>query len=123
MSHAIYTVQPRDEIDGLLGVAFRLYGDAARWPMIYDANQTIIGNNPAVVRAGQHLVIPDLNPQAQPKPQVYCVQIVDIANGLRGIAQRLWGQPERWTELYAINRGAIGDNPQALQPGQWLLIP
>lgn len=124
MAHAIYTVQPIDEAEGLLGIARRLYGDGARWTALYDANRTVIGNNPTVVRVGQQLVIPHSGHDALPNvPRVYQVQLGDLVQGLRGIAQRLWGQPDRWPELYAINRGAIGDDPHTLQPGQWLLVP
>lgn len=124
MAHATYTVQQADEAEGLLGIARRLYRDEARWMAIYDANKIVIGNNPTVVRAGQQLVLPDFIEEAQTKARwVYLVQISDIAYGLRGIAQRLWAAPERWRDLYAINKGVIGDDPQQLQPGQWLIVP
>ena len=125
MAHAVYTVQQNDEVEGLLGIARHLYGDEARWPAIYNVNRYVIGNNPSVVRAGQQLIMPDLVPdQAQEdSTHMYFVQLADVTMGLRGIAQYLWGQPERWRELYAVNRGAIGDDPHALQPGQGLIIP
>ena len=125
MGHAFYTVQHSDEAEGLLGIARRLYGDEARWPALYNSNRTIIGNNPSVVRVGQQLYIPDLLLEAAvgDSTRVYHVQLADVMTGLPGIAQQLWGKPERWRELYAVNRGAIGDDPQALQPGQTLIVP
>lgn len=124
MAHATYTVQPADEAEGLLGIARHLYADESRWGSIYAANRTTIGNNPTVVRCGQQLLLPDFIVETQLQPQrLYHVQLSDLAHGLRGIAQRLWATPDRWRELYAINRGVIGDDPQQLQPGQWLIVP
>ncbi len=124
MPHIIYTVQQADEAEGLLGIARDLYEDEARWTAIYDANRVVIGNNPTVVRAGQQLVLPDLIAGGQQHSHhVYPVQLHDVAQGLRGIAQQLWAAPERWHELYAVNKGVIGDDPRQLQPGQWLIVP
>jgi nucleoid-associated protein YgaU len=121
----VYTVQPADAERGLLAVARRLYGDPDRWPALYDANRAVIGNNPAVLRAGQHLVVPGL--RAAPGPgggaRVYVVQPGDARAGLRGIAEHLYGDPDRWPELYAVNRGVVGDDPDRLQPGQRLVAP
>lgn len=122
MSHAIYTVQRADEAEGLLGIARHLYQDESRWMAIYAANRMVIGNNPTVVRTGQQLVLANFILEAQSR-RVYHVQLSDIAHGLHGIAQRLWAAPEQWHELYAINKGVIGDDPRLLQPGQWLILP
>ena len=119
MANLFYTVQPGDAAEGLLGIAARLYGDAARWPEIYEANRSVIGSNPSVVRAGQQLAIPELSG----RPASDLVELADLPNGLEGVARRLWGAPERWRELYAVNRGAIGDDPGALSPGQRLIVP
>ncbi len=124
MPHVVYTVQAADEAAGLPGIAQKLLGDEAAWFPIYAANRSVIGNNPTIVHAGQHLIIPeDGLAGAGGAVQVYTVQVADMAAGLEGIAGRLWGQPERWRELYAVNRGGIGDDPRALQPGQRLIIP
>lgn len=125
MGHGSYTVQPRDMAEGLLGIARRIYGDEGRWPALYEANRPVIGANPSVLRPGQQLTIPDLEPEAaQGAPRrVYQVELQDLTAGLAGIAGRVLGCPERWSELYALNRGVIGDDPGALQPGQWLILP
>lgn len=39
------------------------------------------------------------------------------------IADRMLGDPSRWRELYNLNRDVIGTNPDAIQPGQRLLLP
>ncbi len=124
MTHAMYTVQQADEAEGLLGIARRLYHDESCWMSVYDANTIVIGNNPTVVRAGQQLVLPNFIEGTQtPARRAYFVQVSDLAHGLGGIAQRLWAAPERWRDLYAINKGVIGDDPHRLQPGQWLIVP
>jgi nucleoid-associated protein YgaU len=44
--------------DSLSKIAKRVYGDAKQWRRIYDANRTLIGNDPDLIHPGQNLVIP-----------------------------------------------------------------
>lgn len=44
--------------DYLSKIAKKVYGDAKRWPEIYEANKAIIGDNPNIIHAGQKLRIP-----------------------------------------------------------------
>ncbi|HEU4322962.1 MAG TPA: hypothetical protein VFS21_07400 [Roseiflexaceae bacterium] len=54
---------------------------------------------------------------------VYTIQPTDLREGLRGIARRLYGDPDRWVELYEANRWIIGNNPTVIQPGQQMIVP
>lgn len=124
MLEALYTVQPDDEGGGLTQIARRIYGAPDRWTTIYETNQHIIGANPNIIRAGQQLVLTGLV-GGIPVPGlafVYIVQPADLPEGLAGIARRHLGKAEHWEQLYRVNRGVIGENPQRLQPGQRLLI-
>jgi nucleoid-associated protein YgaU len=44
--------------DSLSKIAKELYGDAKRWPEIYEANKALVGDNPNLIHPGQTLVIP-----------------------------------------------------------------
>jgi nucleoid-associated protein YgaU len=44
--------------DSLSKIARRIYGDAKKWPRIYEANKDLIGSNPDLIQPGQNLVIP-----------------------------------------------------------------
>ena len=44
--------------DSLSKIAKELYGDAKRWPEIYEANKQLIGDNPNLIHPGQKLRIP-----------------------------------------------------------------
>ena len=44
--------------DYLIKIAKLVYGDSSRWREIYDANKTLIGNNPDLIFPGQELDIP-----------------------------------------------------------------
>lgn len=44
--------------DCLWNIAKRIYGNGADWPKIYNANKSIIGADPNVIKTGQKLVIP-----------------------------------------------------------------
>jgi hypothetical protein len=46
--------------DWLSKLAQRYYGDMYKWPVIYEANRKVIGNDPNLIRPGQKLVIPTL---------------------------------------------------------------
>lgn len=50
-----YTVQSGD---CLWNIAKKFYGSGAQYTKIYNANKSIIGNNPALIKSGQKLVIP-----------------------------------------------------------------
>jgi prophage DNA circulation protein len=125
MTDVVYTIQPADLHEGLLGIARRLYGDSDRWVELYEANRWIIGNNPTVIQPGQQVIVPALAATlaARAGARIYVVQPTDIPGGLSAIAQRLYGDAERWPELYAVNQGIIGSDPRLIQAGQRLIIP
>ncbi len=125
MTEVVYTIQPADLREGLRGIARRLYGDPDRWVELYEANRWIIGNNPTVIHPGQQMIVPALAGAGALRAgaRIYVVQPIDIPGGLAGIAQRLYGEAGRWSELYAINQGIIGSDHRLIQPGQRLIIP
>jgi len=48
---------------------------------------------------------------------------VEAGDTMRSIAQKVYGDPDAWPEIYAANRAAIGPDPDALQAGTQLSIP
>lgn len=44
--------------DSLSKIARKMYGDVSKWQSIYNANKSLIGNNPSLIYPGQILVIP-----------------------------------------------------------------
>ena len=65
--------------DSLSDIAKKYYGDPNKYNLIYEANKTIIGNNPNIINVGQELVIPDITvatntvSQNQPEPAIELV--------------------------------------------------
>lgn len=51
----IHTVVPGD---WLSKIAITYYKDMSKWTVIYEANKTVIGNNPDLIKPGMQLVIP-----------------------------------------------------------------
>jgi nucleoid-associated protein YgaU len=45
--------------DSLSKIAKKVYGDAAKWRRIYDANKDVIGANPDLIHPGQEYRIPN----------------------------------------------------------------
>jgi LysM domain len=56
-STAFHTVVSGDSLSKL---AKRLYGNWRKWPVIYEGNRKIIGDNPNLILVGQKLWIPEL---------------------------------------------------------------
>ncbi len=46
--------------DWLSKLAIKYYNDARKWPIIYDANKAVIGDDPNKIKPNQILTIPDL---------------------------------------------------------------
>ncbi|MFE2166317.1 LysM peptidoglycan-binding domain-containing protein [Streptomyces sp. NPDC059447] len=63
---------------------------------------------------------PAAKPMPAAKKRTYTVQSGD---SLSAIARRELGNEARWRELYAMNRGVIGANPDLIRPGQVLTLP
>lgn len=117
-----YTTKPGDT---LWGIAQQVYGNGALWHEIYDANRAIFGDNPGAVFAGKVLTIPDLSHPRPSRPTPTTPQTYTTRPGdtLWSIAQQLYGDGNRWQEIYAANRDVIGSDPRTLYAGKVLTIP
>jgi LysM repeat protein len=60
LSGGTYTVQPGNTLSG---IAQQVYGNSSLWRTIYDANLTVIGNDPNLIRPGEVLTIPAYQPK------------------------------------------------------------
>jgi nucleoid-associated protein YgaU len=107
-----YTVKPGDT---LWGIAQQLCGDGALWPVIYYENRWIIGNNPNLIRPGQHLTV-----NCPPPPHGIWYE-VEPGDNLTRIAEKICGNDD-WQKIYNENKNVIGSNPNLIYPGQWLHI-
>lgn len=103
-----YTVRAGD---WLSRIAQRFYGNAMKYSEIFAANRDII-DDPDMIFPGQMLTIPQTG-------QNYTVQVNDW---LSKIASRFYGDPGKYTEILAENRGVI-QNPDLIYSGQKLRIP
>jgi nucleoid-associated protein YgaU len=118
----VYTVQPEDRVRGLDGLAQWFYGEAARWVELYRLNQPVIGDDPLALSPGQQLILA-YDTSSPLQVALYHVQQDDFRLGLAGIALRAYGDPGMAAEIYRVNRGTIGENPDVLQAGQVLILP
>ncbi|MFI8101492.1 LysM peptidoglycan-binding domain-containing protein [Streptomyces sp. NPDC086023] len=63
-------------------------------------------------------------PAAQPPPAaVKRTYTVKPGDSLAAIARTQLGNEARWRELYAMNRGVIGNSPDMIHPGMVLTLP
>ncbi|MCG7386872.1 LysM peptidoglycan-binding domain-containing protein [Paenibacillus sp. ACRRY] len=59
-------------------------------------------------------------PSTRTTPTSYTVKSGD---SLFKIAAKVYGNGDRWRDIYAKNKSVIGANPNAIKPGQKLVIP
>jgi nucleoid-associated protein YgaU len=124
----VYTVRSGDT---LWGIAVSQYGNGGLWGVIYNANREIIAN-PNLIYPNQQLVIPYVAPGQVPPstpagqpPQsgglrpYYTVRSGDT---LSGIAQTVYGNGNRYWEIFNANRNLLSD-PNWIYPGQVLYVP
>ncbi len=58
-----------------------------------------------------------------PAPKANPTYTVQPGDSLSAIAQKTLGDANRWPEIFALNRGVIGANPNVIHPGQVLRLP
>lgn len=63
---------------------------------------------------------PVAKPVPSAKKRTYTVKAGD---SLPTIARSELGNEARWRELYAMNRGVVGDTPDLVRPGMVLTLP
>lgn len=59
----------------------------------------------------------------KPAPKAQRTYTVRSGDSLSAIARRELGNEGRWRELYAMNKGVIGSNPDMIHPGMKLTLP
>jgi len=107
--------------DDLSKISERAYSDGSLSTLIYDANTNVIGSDPGLLLPGQILYIPILPTNIEPEPgKEYTVLPRDY---LFLIAERAYGDGNRFMEIYEANRDVIGPDYTVLVPGQRLRIP
>ena len=119
-----YVTQPGDS---LWSIAEKFYGDGTMWPVIYEANRAVIGDNPNYVQAGLTLTIPDApaSPSVPPPvpPQSGQTYVTQPGDSLWSIAEKFYGNGALWPKIYAANKEVIGGDPDAIYAGMTLTIP
>lgn len=110
-----YIVKPGDTLWGIAKVAL---GNPTLWPALYQANRQVI-RRPNLIHPGQTLVIPR---QATSLPPLRGTHTVVPGDTLWDIAEAVYGNPLRWTDVYDANRGLL-KRPNLIHPGQTLVLP
>ncbi len=117
--------------DSLSSLAQKHLGSSDRWRELFDANRDQL-KRPDQIRVGMKLrVSPHTNDstRAQTREKKHRDQtsksdtyVVQPNDSLSSIAGKLLGDPNRWDDLYAANRGKL-KNPDSLRVGQRLKVP
>lgn len=124
---SLYVIQSGEV--SLMNIARKVYGDAARWREIWQANRTQLPD-PNVIRAGQVLRIPRTvrtvattkvePPLAAQVVTEYVVQAGD--RGLMDIARTVYQDESLWVKIWVANQKIL-DSPHHIEIGQRLVIP
>ncbi len=78
------------------------------------------GGAAAAIRAATAGSTPEATQPPVTEPDEYTVVSGD---NLSAIAQKLYGDANRWRDIYNANKETIGDNPSAIRVGMVLKIP
>jgi nucleoid-associated protein YgaU len=119
--------------DTFSGIAYRLYGDEARWVAIAKANPLV---DPIRLKIGQELKLPDLKSDHKRSREEFenvkdsitipatKSQIVFVEPGdtLSGIAYRMYGKASLWRLIFDANRDKLR-SPDRVQVGMKLKVP
>lgn len=105
--------------DDLWSLAERYYGHGREWRRIAVANADRLTGGPDRLEPGWVLRIPDV--KSTPGDSTPQVEVED-GDTLSSIAADLYGDADRWPELYAANRAQLHD-PDHLQAGMRLDRP
>ncbi|WP_338596922.1 LysM peptidoglycan-binding domain-containing protein [Saccharopolyspora sp. SCSIO 74807] len=116
--------------DSLWEIATIHLGDGTRWREITDLNP-YLSPEPHVLRAGDWLRLPDDAVNVDPAPLPDGVRWITVADGdtLSRLAHHHLDDPDRWQEIFELNRGRTQDTdrtlrrPGFLMPGWRLAIP
>jgi phage tail protein X len=119
MDPVIYVVKPGDTLSE---IALWFYGNGTEpyWRRIYNANKSVIGNDPNVIKPGELIKIPF--PPIIPPNHKYTVKPGDT---LSNIALHFYGDGTEpaWRKIYDANRSLISADPNLIKPGEPLTIP
>ncbi|MBK0870218.1 LysM peptidoglycan-binding domain-containing protein [Saccharopolyspora sp. HNM0986] len=116
--------------DSLWELAKIHLGDGTRWREITDLNPHL-SPEPQFLRAGDWLRLPDDAVHTEPAPLPDGARWIIVADGdtLSSLAQQHLGDPDRWHEIFELNRGRTQDadrtlrRPGFLMPGWRLAVP
>ncbi len=91
-----------------------VYADPYQWIKIYSANRDQI-RNPDLIYPNQSFTIP-----RSAESNEYWVVRGDY---MKGIAQKVYGNPSDWVKIYNANKKIIGEDASRIYPHTILIIP
>jgi nucleoid-associated protein YgaU len=100
--------------DSLSAIARDTLGDLDRWHEIYAANRDHVAD-PNLIVPGETLELPST-------PAAATSYVVKPGDTLKAIAMARLGTPNRWREIYDLNRFQL-PSPGVLPPGVSLVLP
>ncbi len=111
--HDTYVVMRGDYLWRISGKK-DVYSDPYQWIKIYSANRDQI-RNPDLIFPNQSFTIP-----RSAESNEYWVVRGDY---MKGIAQKVYGNPSDWVKIYNANKKIIGEDASRIYPHTILIIP
>lgn len=111
--HDTYVVNPGDYL-WRISAKKDIYADPYQWIKIYSANRDQI-RNPDLIFPNQSFTIP----RAAEANEYWVVR----GDYMKGIAQKVYGNPSDWVKIYNANKKIIGDDANRIYPHMILIIP
>lgn len=104
--------------DDLWSLAEHYYGQGRDWRKIADANPDVLTGGPDRLQPGWRLHIPDV-PHLEATSETVTVRRGD---SLSAIAERVYGEQDRWRDIFDANRAQLAD-PDEIATGTQLRLP
>lgn len=104
--------------DSLSKIAKHQYGDAMKYPAIFEANKPML-KHPDEIYPGQVLRIPTVEGTFSASVSTYTVKSGDT---LGKIAKEVYGDASKYMKIFEANQPML-ENPDAIRVGQVLNVP
>ena len=100
-----YTVEKGDY---LKKIAQSVYGDAARWEDIYEANKASV-KNPNIIYKGQVLILPDINSAPEENPETEIPENEETETIETALTLEQWTMSEECRAIEQMSNGIVGE--------------
>lgn len=115
----LYKVQTGDN---LWALSEKFLGDPLKWKDFFIANEGKI-YDPNVILVGQTIVVLTVQQGYKEKLEEFLYYDVVAGEDLETIAEKLYGNKEKWQGIYKLNKEKLSESPKKSLPAMRIMVP